>query len=163
MTAGTGLTRVVTKAQVEPDYASDNDTDSVTLNDATVSDLAMGMVASQEPVAAGDTFTYSIVVSNHGPAAATNVMVTDALPAGLTLVSATPTQGGCSGTTTVSCALGTLPDGLSASVDLTVLKTIGGNVSNSASVTATETDPYMPNNSNSETSTPAELIDFRVE
>ena len=36
-------------------------------------------------------------------------------------------------------------------------------MSNTASVTATETDPFMPNNSNSETSTPAELTNFRVE
>ena len=163
VTAGTGITRVVTKAQVEPDYASDNDTDSVTLNDNTVSDLAMSLVASQEPVPAGTTFTYSIVVSNHGPADATNVVLTDSLPAGLTFVSATPTQGSCTGTTNVSCNLGTLPDGLSAYVDLVVTKTVGGNVSNTAAVTATEADPYMPNNSNSETSTPAELTNFRVE
>jgi uncharacterized repeat protein (TIGR01451 family) len=155
--------RVVQKTQNEPDYASDNDTDSVSLNDATVSDLAMSLVASQEPVPQGTTFTYTIVVSNHGPASATNVTVTDALPAGVTLNSATATQGSCSGTTTVSCNLGTLADGTSAHVALVVTKTVGGNVSNTASVAATETDPFMPNNSNSETSTPAELTNFRIE
>jgi hypothetical protein len=91
------------------------------------------------------------------------VVVTDALPAGVTLNSATATQGSCSGTTTVTCTLGTLPDGLSANVVLVVTKTVGGNVSNTASVAADQTDPFMPNNSNSETSTPAELTNFRVE
>jgi uncharacterized repeat protein (TIGR01451 family) len=159
------LTRVVTKTQPQtvPDPVSDNDTDSVTLNDNTLADLAMSMVASQEPVPPETTFTYGIVVSNHGPAAATNVVATDSLPAGVTFVSATPTQGSCTGTTNVSCNLGTLPDGLSAYIDLVVTKTVGGNVSNSAAVAATEADPFMPNNSNSETSTPAELTNFRVE
>jgi uncharacterized repeat protein (TIGR01451 family) len=163
VTTASPIFRVVQKTQNEPDYASDNDTDSVSLNDATVADLAMSLVASQEPVPQGTTFTYTIVVSNHGPATATNVTVTDALPPDLTFVSATPTQGSCTGTTNVSCNLGALADGNSASIALVVTKTVGGSVSNTASVTATEADPFMPNNSNSETSTPAELTTFRVE
>jgi uncharacterized repeat protein (TIGR01451 family) len=163
VTSTSGITRVVQKTQTEADYASDNDTDSVTLNDNTVADLAMSLVASQEPVPQGTTFTYTIVVSNHGPAAATNVTVTDSLPAGLTFVSSATTQGSCTGTTNVGCNLGTLADGNSASIQIVVTKTVGGNVSNSASVAATEIDPFMPNNSNSETSTPAELTTFRVE
>jgi hypothetical protein len=63
----------------------------------------------------------------------------------------------------VTCNLGTLADGLSANVVLVVTKTVGGNVSNTASVAADQADPFMPNNSNSETSTPAELTNFRVE
>ena len=78
-------------------------------------------------------------------------------------LSATATQGSCTGTTNVSCILGTLADGNSAQIALVVTKTVGGNVSNTASVTATEADPFMLNNSNSETSTPAELTNFRVE
>jgi uncharacterized repeat protein (TIGR01451 family) len=163
VTTTSPIFRIVQKTQIEPDYASDNDTDSVSLNDDTVADLAMSLVASQEPVPQGTSFTYTITVSNHGPASATNVVVTDVLPAGVTLNSATATQGSCSGTTTVTCNLGTLPDGLSANVVLLVTKTVGGNVLNTASVAATETDPFMPNNSNSETSTPAELTNFRVE
>jgi uncharacterized repeat protein (TIGR01451 family) len=163
VTTTSPIFRIVQKTQNEPDYVSDNDTDSVSLNDNTVADLAMSMVASQEPVPQGATFTYTITVSNHGPASATSVVVTDTLPAGVTLNSATATQGSCGGTTTVTCTLGTLPDGLSANVVLVVTKTVGGNVSNTASVTAAETDPFMPNNSNSETSTPAELTNFRVE
>jgi uncharacterized repeat protein (TIGR01451 family) len=163
VTTTSPIFRVVQKTQNEPDYASDNDTDSVSLNDDTVADLAMSLVASQEPVPQGTTFTYTIVVSNHGPATATNVTVTDALPSGLTLVSAIATQGSCTGTTNLSCTLGSLADGNSANIVLLVNKTIAGNVSNAASVTATEADPFMPNNSNSETSTPAELTNFRVE
>jgi len=51
----------------------------------------------------GATFAYTIVVTNTGGSNATGVVVTDALPAQVTFVSATSTQGTCSGTTTVTC------------------------------------------------------------
>src|SRR5262249_15230952 len=41
----------------------------------------------------GDTVTFTLTLSNAGPDAATNVQVADLLPAGLTFVSATPSQG----------------------------------------------------------------------
>jgi uncharacterized repeat protein (TIGR01451 family) len=43
--------------------------------------------------AVGDTVTFTITVSNAGPDAATGVEVDDVLPAGLSFVSATPSQG----------------------------------------------------------------------
>jgi hypothetical protein len=63
----------------------------------------------------------------------------------------------------VACNLGSLADGNSANVQIVVTKTVGGNVSNTAAVAADQIDPFMPNNSNSETSTPAELTNYRVE
>ena len=57
-------------------------------------------------VQSGGSITYNITVQNAGPANASNVMVNDPLPAGETLVSATPSQGTCSGT--VTCSLGSL-------------------------------------------------------
>ena len=41
--------------------------------------------------------------------------------------------------------------------------TVGGSVSNTATVSATEGDPYMLNNTNGEITTPAALFDFKVE
>ena len=41
----------------------------------------------------GDTITFTVTLTNNGPDAATGVQVTDLLPAGLTFVSATPSQG----------------------------------------------------------------------
>jgi uncharacterized repeat protein (TIGR01451 family) len=51
---------------------------------------------------------YTITVSNPGTDTITSVSVTDALPVGLTLVSAATTQGTCSGGQTVTCNIGDL-------------------------------------------------------
>jgi uncharacterized repeat protein (TIGR01451 family) len=67
--------------------------------------------------------TYSIVVTNDGPAAALNAVLTDALPGTVTFDSATTSVGTCSGTKTVSCGFGTLAPGSSATVTLKVTRT----------------------------------------
>jgi uncharacterized repeat protein (TIGR01451 family) len=56
----------------------------------------------------GDLVTYSFGLSNAGPATATDATLTVTLPAGATLVSSAVSQGSCSGSITISCALGTL-------------------------------------------------------
>jgi uncharacterized repeat protein (TIGR01451 family) len=140
-----------------------NDAASVTLNDTTPADLSLGNTASQEPVADGVTFAYTIVVANYGPASATGVTVTDTLPAGVTLVSATSSQGSCIGTTSVACSLGTMSAGGTAEIALVVIKTTGGPLSNVAAVTANEADPNRANNSHGEVTTPVELLGFQIE
>ncbi|MBA2592590.1 MAG: DUF11 domain-containing protein, partial [Gammaproteobacteria bacterium] len=39
--------------------------------------------------------TYTVPVTNNGPSNATGVTMTDTLPAGVSFVSATPSQGSC--------------------------------------------------------------------
>src|SRR5262249_30079632 len=58
----------------------------------------------------GDTITYTVTLANSGPDPATNVTVTDLLPAGLSFVSATPSQGTYSSTTGL-WAVGTVAPG----------------------------------------------------
>jgi uncharacterized repeat protein (TIGR01451 family) len=158
------ITNTATKtAQTNPDYITGNDTASATLNDDTMTDLALSMTASHEPAAPGTQFTYSIVVTNLGPATATGVTVTDDLPAGVTFVSATPSQGNCTGTTTVTCDLGTIAQGGGAQIALLVTKNVGGSVDNTATVDGNENDPNLANNSNSTTTTPVEIMTFEVE
>jgi uncharacterized repeat protein (TIGR01451 family) len=56
-------------------------------------DLAVTKAVSNPAPNVGDTITFTVNLTNNGPNNATGVSVNDLLPAGLTLVSATPSQG----------------------------------------------------------------------
>jgi len=103
--------------------------------------------------------TYTITVTNNGPTGATNVVMTDVLPAGTTFVSSSTTQGSCSGTTTVTCALGSLSTAASATITLTIkMPSAPATVVNTASVTASENDPNTANNTGTATTAVASAI-----
>jgi uncharacterized repeat protein (TIGR01451 family) len=91
--------------------------------------------------------TYTITVTNGGPAGSSGVVLTDTLASGLTLVSANPSQGSCSGTTTITCNLGTIAVSGSATVTITATPSAPGGYVNNASVTATTLDLNTANNS----------------
>jgi uncharacterized delta-60 repeat protein/uncharacterized repeat protein (TIGR01451 family) len=106
-------------------------------------------------VSIGDRPTYSMTVTNSGPAAATNVSLSDTLsgPAA-TVVSATTTAGTC--TTTAggaTCSLGTLPVGGSATVTIAAEPRATGTLTNQATVSATQTDPVPANNTATQATT----------
>jgi uncharacterized repeat protein (TIGR01451 family) len=110
-------------------------------------DLSVTKTASPNPGQAGVTLSYRITATNNGPAVATNVNVTDPLQAGVTFVSASTTQGNCNGTSTVNCILGTLAVGSSAIVTINVTPSAAGQITNSATVNASESDFDSTNNS----------------
>jgi uncharacterized repeat protein (TIGR01451 family) len=109
--------------------------------------LAIIKTASPNPATALANFTYRITVTNNGPSPATNVTVTDQLPSGPSFVSATPSQGSCSGNPTVTCNFGAIANGAVAIVNITVTPQTPGQLSNTASVVAAENDPDMGDNS----------------
>jgi uncharacterized repeat protein (TIGR01451 family) len=117
-------------------------------------DLAVTKTDSPDPVAVGSTLTYTVSVTNNGPADATGVTLTDTLSSAVTFVSVTASQGTCSQSGgTVTCALNTLPSGASATVTITVTPTAATTLTNTASVTATEGDFDLSNNSASASTT----------
>jgi uncharacterized repeat protein (TIGR01451 family) len=95
---------------------------------------------------AGQDGTFTITVSNAGPTAATGVTVTDTIVPAATFVSSTPSQGSCSGTTTVTCTLGTIANGASATITLIVQPTAPGPLSNTATVSSSPADLDAANN-----------------
>src|SRR5437773_1614261 len=114
-------------------------------------DMSITKSDSPDPVGPGQTLTYHLTATNNGvaggPSTTSGVTVTDTLPAGVTLVSATPSTGSCSGTTTISCALGIFPGGTSATIDIVVtVSASGGTLTNSATVLAVTADPNPANN-----------------
>ncbi len=106
---------------------------------------------SRDPVMVNNPFTYTLSVNNAGPSVATAVTVTDVLPAGLTFLAATPTQGSCSFSSgTVTCNLGTLPASAGAIIQIAVTPTTVATISNTATVVALEADNASANNSATE-------------
>jgi uncharacterized repeat protein (TIGR01451 family) len=102
------------------------------------------------PVGPGDTITYTLVISNSGPDAATGVVVTDTLPPEVTFVSADTTQGSCTEQEgTVLCDLGAIDAGAAVTVTFVVSvsePSVTGSLVNVAWATAMERDPDPYNN-----------------
>ncbi|HKU76949.1 MAG TPA: PQQ-dependent sugar dehydrogenase [Pyrinomonadaceae bacterium] len=109
-------------------------------------DLSITNTASPNPGQAGVSLSYRIIATNDGPSPATNVTVTDTLPAGVAFVSATATQGNCNGSGPVICNLGNLDVDGSAIVTIVVVPSSPGQITNSATVSAVETDSDTTNN-----------------
>ncbi|MCM3874319.1 MAG: SBBP repeat-containing protein [Pyrinomonadaceae bacterium] len=103
---------------------------------------------SRDPVMVNNPLSYAVKATNNGPSPATGVQVTDALPVGLTFVSATSTQGSCAfNAGTVTCSVGSLSASASATITITVTPTTAVTLNNTAAVTASEPDPVAANNS----------------
>jgi uncharacterized repeat protein (TIGR01451 family) len=118
-------------------------------------DLSITKTTNATQAPTGSTISYTITVTNNGPDPATNVVVNDDLPAGLQFVSATPSQGTCSGTDPFTCNLGTLADGASATITLQALVTAtSGTITNTATVSSDIDDDNVGNNTGSSVPTP---------
>lgn len=121
-------------------------------------DLSVAQTDTPDPVPAREHLTYVLTVSNAGPGTATGVRLEDVLPAEL-FVSVTPSTGTCvrapekKTNGVVSCELGTLAPGQSATVTLVIRPAAEGTLSNAASVAANEPDPDPSDNSSLETTT----------
>ena len=152
--------RCVTNSSVDGRLASLNGisgpislSGSCTNSLADTADLAVSKSDLPDPATAGSSLTYTITVTNNGPGNATGVTLTDNLPASVQLFSVAQSQGSCSGTTTITCNLGTIANGSSATVSIVVTLTVAGGLSNTASVAANEVDPNTANNMATATTT----------
>ena len=112
-------------------------------------DLIITKTTTVTALLVGQEFEYMVEVTNDGPSTATNVVVTDVLPMEFTLISASSSQGTCTGTTALTCALGTIPNQSISTIILRGSANAQGTISNTASVIATETDSSPTNNNSS--------------
>jgi uncharacterized repeat protein (TIGR01451 family) len=153
--SGTALTATANISTTGTDSIAGNNNSTATnlVTARTNADMAIVKTDSPDPVGVGQPVTYRLTVTNNGPAIATNVMVNDPLPASMRFISANPSIGTCSGTTTISCSLGTLTVGNSQFVDIIVQATATGTISNTATVSADQPDPVPANNSSTATTT----------
>jgi uncharacterized repeat protein (TIGR01451 family) len=112
---------------------------------ASTADVEVTKTAAADTVPVGGTIRFSARVVNHGPDTATGVTLNDTLPAELTLVSITATQGSCT-TSPPACALGTLAAGAEVTVTIVTRANQARVLTNRTSVTAAEPDPALGNN-----------------
>jgi uncharacterized repeat protein (TIGR01451 family) len=114
-------------------------------------DLSMTKTDTADPVAVGDTFAYVLTVKNLGANDAGDVITTDTLPSQVSYVSATPSAGTCQKAgAKVTCDLGQVNAGTTASVTITVKAAKTGTTSNTASLTSSN-DTSASNNVDTET------------
>ena len=124
-------------------------------------DLSITKAADAKSVTAGSEVTYTVVVTNNGPATATGVTLSDPLPTNTTFQSFTaPTGWACTTPPigrggTVSCSSQSLAASLSSTFTYTIATTAAAvpMISNVASVRANEPDPNMANNSSATVTT----------
>jgi len=168
---GPGSATITNTASVTSDQlnTNPNPTSSVTTTVVYVADLAITKTESPNPAPAGTNITYTIGVSNAGPSDAKNTVVTDTLPAGVNFVGASPNV--CSGTTVLTCSLGTVVNGGSTGVVITAFipanylssrNVLTATITNTASVASSATDPNLANNTASVSTTVISVADLEV-
>ena len=87
-----------------------------------LADLGLSAASAPNPVLPNSALTYTYTIANSGPNPATSVAFTNAVPAGVTLISATPSQGiAIISGNTVLANLGTLNTGVVATVTALVI------------------------------------------
>ena len=145
-----GLGPIVNVASVSattPDNATANNTATVQTTLNRNADVAITKSVSPASVLVGQPTTFTVVVTNHGPARVTGLVVQDLLPAGLAFVSDSASQGSYVDATG-AWTIGTLLNGQSATLTLTATVTVAGAITNRALVVARDQpDPVASNNS----------------
>ncbi|GKS75041.1 IPTL-CTERM sorting domain-containing protein [Acidovorax sp. SUPP950] len=139
-------------------------------------DLSIVKSVDKPTVPAGDVLTYTMLVTNNGTSAATNVSLRDVLPSLVTsasapgLVSVNTTAGTCTpsgasnvNTATLLCSLGTLNSGASATVTVAIRPTVATTATRTNTATAYSpevVDPVLGNNTASVTSQVTARVDL---
>lgn len=120
---------------------------TTTWSDPNSADLSVTKVVNSDTAVIGNSLTYTLTASNTGPSAASNVAVSDPLPANVIFNSVSAGQGSCGHASgTVSCNIGQMSAGQVVQIQITVQAASNGAAINTATVTSLTTDPNSANN-----------------
>ena len=153
-TAGTTIlssATVTNSTFVDPVPSNNTNITSIIVEPTTTSDMALSMSVAPTPVFISSNLTYTIQVQNLGQLTApvTSNVLTDTLPAGVSVVSIVTSSGwSCSGTAPVSCSLtSAMAMGATGTIAITVTApSTAGTLTNTATISLTG-DPNSANNS----------------
>lgn len=157
-------TTLVNNVNVTNDVYDPNETNNKANNTTEVgkelpADLEVVKVVSNKNPHKGDTITWTITVTNHGPGNAYDVTVTDRLPEGLKFVSSNGNYNKDTGVWTI----GELSKGESKSLIITTLVTItNAKITNVAVVNSTTPDNNTDNNKDNDTADVDPEADVKV-
>lgn len=139
-----------TPPDLDPDPADNVAIESTTVSGGSGSgaDLAISKADAPDPVRPASTLNYTVTVQNIGTEDATDVTVLDLLPLGPAFQWATSSQGSCATPIPLllSCSLGGLVTGGSATIQVAVTPDAEGTILNTATVGSTSFDPNPLNN-----------------
>lgn len=155
-----------------------NNTATQSTSTEAIIDLAITKADSADPVRPGENLVYTVVVTNNGPSDATLVNVSDNLPDGIRITSATTTAG----TVTIPASaedttaanpddllvnIGNLANGATVTITInaTVLPGTTGTLTNVATVSTTDTtvtENVTANNTATETTGLTPAVDLRI-
>ncbi len=173
--AKTNMAEVTAANQFDPDStpgnaaAGEDDIDSETVT-PTVADLSVTKTVDNPTQSVNQNVVFSIIVANGGPDTANNVTLSDVLPAGLSFVSSTATQGSYDENTGV-WTIGSINSGVNETLLITATVIGVGQKTNTAQISASDQfDPdSTPANSaageddqDSETVTPPQRFSKRL-
>jgi len=134
----TNRTTTATADQSDPTIIGDDLSEAITIENNA--DIVLIKVVDNRAPNEGDTVTYTVTVTNNGPAAATNLVINDALDTGLTFGLAIPSSGIWSAP---NWAIGNLASGVTETLTIQVTVDSGTNgqtLTNMVSNTQDQTD-----------------------
>lgn len=130
----------------------------------TMANLAVSTIDSPDPALPGQTITYFSTVTNMGPAGATDVRLTNRVPAGVEIVSYSATRGTCVNVAgVISCDIGPMPVGGSETLTVQVRLLNGGSYTNQTEVSSAELDTQPLNNISLQTTTVDPRVDLGID
>jgi len=134
---------------VDPNYENNYAEVDTPVVGTSGAEVAVAVTGGNYFARVGDNITDTFTITNNGPASASGITFTNSLPAGVTYVSSSISQGTItsSSATTVTAGLGDLADGASATVAVTFEASTTGQYTDTATVAANpSTDPYTADN-----------------
>lgn len=162
---GDARNSILNTATVASSEYTTGKTTTLAVSVTTDAELSLSKTASAGTIIAGNNITYTLVVVNSGPSAATNVTLVDTLPAGVgQSPSSTATQGSCNDLNPTTCNLGTIMPNQRVTVTLSaqVDPTLRNNITNTATVSASESDNNLSNNTDSVTTQISAAADLTI-